>query len=364
MKVALLTAKPDPKMNFNVSEKKPSNGLGYLFVILKKHNHEVNIYDRYCGQTEWPEDNFASYDFLGLYCTSICKKDITYILSNVKAKIIAVGGPHATLFPNWFPSNVNYIVCGEGENIINDLVTQQSDTKGVIIYTKRLSNNELDSLPRYPYAFFWDKQRKQYYTWKFPFSNNQPIFSMNSSRGCPFNCTFCDVKHIWSRQYTMMSAERIIDDINYIKAGLNGVGIYFREDNFTISKQRTTDFCNLLLKKNLKIQYACETRVDTIDFELMKLMHKSGCIGFYVGIEALNDHMLKIYNKEITVGQIVKFFENANSFGIKIAASMITNHPEETSEDRLRNQIMLQKLNPAIIWNNKFRQGWDKPEEY
>jgi radical SAM superfamily enzyme YgiQ (UPF0313 family) len=289
---------------------------------------------------------------MGLYCASVCSVDITDIIKKSKAKRIIVGGPHAYLFPEKIPTKVDFIVRGEGEHIIKDLVEGKYAEREII--TNRLSNEELDELPTYPYELFWN--RKHNYNWKFPFSNESPIFMINSSRGCPFNCSFCSVKKIWGKKFTYMSAERIINDIEYLVTDFGCRGIYFREDNFTVNNTRIRKFCEYLISKKIKIIFACETRVDTIDYELMTLMRRAGCIGFYVGVEALNQHMLDIYNKGVTVDQIISFFTSAHQLGIKIAASMIINHPEETVQDKLQDHQLLLKLKPALVWTYPYRK--------
>jgi radical SAM superfamily enzyme YgiQ (UPF0313 family) len=351
MKVALVTAKPNPNSGFNVGEKRPPTGIGFLYAVLAQHGIQADIYDRYCTNS-WSNDNFESYDFMGIYCASVCSNDITNIITLSKAKKIAVGGPHAYIFPEKIPSKVNYIVRGEGEHIIKDLV-EGNYPEGEIV-TDRLSNKELDALPSFPYEVFW--KRKHNYNWGFPFNNNKPIFTMNTSRGCPFSCSFCSVKKIWGKHFTYMSADRVFEDVERLVKDFGCKGIYFREDNFTVNNSRVRKFCQYLITNKINITFACETRVDTLDYELMELMRRAGCIGFYVGVEALNQHMLDIYNKGITVEQTIDFFKSTKKLGIKVAASLITNHPEETAQDQLQDHQLLQQLKPALVWTNPYRK--------
>lgn len=356
MKIALLTAKPNVGgYKFNTSEKRPPNGIGILYSILKKDNNDVDIFDRYANDLRWPEDNFKSYDFVGIYCCSICTKDIFNCIDKIDCSNIIVGGPHAYIRPESFPDKVTKIVRGEGENVILDIINNKILER--IITTKRLSNEELDNSLRYPYEYFWDAKRRNRYRWNFKFHRVNPIFTMNTSRGCPFNCSFCDVRNVWGRTFTYMSSEKVFNDITYVKS-LGAKGIYFREDNFTVVNKRVREVCESLLKNNYNMKWACETRVDTVDDELMGLMAKSGCIGFYVGVEHLTQRMLNVFNKGITVEQILTFFKSANKYKIKTAASLIINHPEETRHDINERERLLKIIRPTLIWRNKFRKGW------
>ena len=153
-----------------------------------------------------------------------------------------------------------------------------------------------------------------------------------------------------------MSADRVISDIEYVVNRFGAKGVYFREDNFTLINKRVVDICEKLLSKNIKVFWACETRVDTVDENLIKLMKSSGCVGLYVGVEHLSQRMLDIFNKRITVEQIVKFFEWTHKYNINTAASLIRNHPEETDTDRSIKYKMLRVINPTMHWDNDFRQ--------
>lgn len=355
MKIALMTAQPniDSKVGvheFATDEKRPPTGLGYLYKILKQSNFDVELYDRYSGNLSFDFNKSDGYDFVGIYCASVCTDDIKFIIDNLKSDKIAVGGPHASLFPEWFSSKVNYIVQGESENIIIDLVNGKY--KDGIIKTKRLDNVSLNKIPTFPYKYFWDN--KNNYTWKFPFSDISPVFTLNTSRGCPYSCSFCSVKKIWGHKLTAFSPERVFSDIEYVKS-LGAKGLYFREDNFTVNKKRLFKICDHI--KNLNLKWACETRADAIDDETAKVMSESGCIGFYIGVESLSQHMLDIFNKQLTVDQIIKCFEFAHKYNIKTAASMIKGHPEETDVDRSETNRLMQQIRPTMKWFNQYRDN-------
>lgn len=363
MKIALVTARPNAnkqvgKHVFWTEEKRPPHGIGYLYSVLREAGHaQIDIYDRYCNPNAWPKCNFKSYDFLGLYCASICTDDISHILCNSQAWIHAVGGPHASLHPGWFLDNwadkVAYIVRGEAEPIIGELIYGRP--RPGVWDMDRMSNADLDRIPRFPWEKFWDAGHINNYKWDFPFHTTRPVFTMNTSRGCPFSCGFCSVKKIWGRQLTMQSASRIIDDISYIRS-LGGRGIYFREDNFTVSPTRVAEMCELMLSKNLGMKWACETRVDTIDEELMAKMAQAGCIGFFVGVEHGSQKILDFLNKGITVEQIEVFFERTHKYNINTAASFITHHPEENNDDRAARKRLLSKIRPTVVWDNPYRE--------
>jgi radical SAM superfamily enzyme YgiQ (UPF0313 family) len=356
MRVALLTAKPNflrkiHGQKLSVTEKRPPNGIGYLYAILKQAGFEVDLFDRYCGDTRWPKDNWASYDFLGLYTTTICTTDIQRILRKARAKRIAVGGPHATLFPEQISDRAHHIVRGEAENIIVDLVKGNIDQR--MITTDRLSSADLDRLPRFLYETFFGEHH-DLYDWGFQYNGIVPAFTMSTSRGCPFDCSFCSVRKIWGRKITYMSVERVLDDIEHIKS-LGGRAIYFREDIFTAKRRRLRELCEELIRRDVSINWACESRVDTVSAETMALMKRAGCVGMFVGVEHLSQRMLDIFNKRVKVQQILDFFENAHRHELFVHASFIVDHPDELDEDRAERERLLEVIRPSASSFNKFR---------
>jgi len=194
------------------------------------------------------------------------------------------------------------------------------------------------------------------YKWNIPFTDHEPIFLMNTSRSCPYRCSFCDVRDIWGKLWTKQSPERVVADIEYLKNTYDIAGVYFREDIFTADKQRVKEICELLIKKDLGIVWACETRVDCGAYPgMLELMSKAGCRGIYVGAEHFSQKMLNVFNKDIQVEQIIKTCENAKKYNVVVAMSLIINHPEEASSDRKEMKRGLKITKPEIVWKNKYR---------
>ena len=341
------------KVTFSTGEKRFPIGLGYLSAALKKEGHEVFLVDRFADAGEWVESN-RQWDFVGIYASTPLFDDSLTVFEKVKrlgAKV-AVGGPHTTVLPQTIPDWVDYVVQGEGEYIINDLVEGKWPS-GVLLRTPRIK--DLDVLPRADYDLFLDRKRS--YDWSIPFTKHAPIFLMNTSRSCPYRCSFCDVRDIWGKLWTRQSPERVVDDMNYLKRTYNIAGVYFREDIFTADKNRVREICELLIKEKVGLVWAAETRVDCGSTPgMLELMAKAGCVGIYVGAEHFSDHMLKTFKKDITPGQIVETCNLAKKHGIVVAMSLIVEHPDETDKDRWLMKKGLKETKPEIVWKNKYRE--------
>jgi len=380
-RVLLLTARPnaDGMMNGHkmwTEEKRPPNGLGYLKAVLDQAGHECEIADRYAAnkgwwdkENWWPENGYSDYDLAGIYTCSVCTDDIAWLLNNIECDRIAVGGPHAFLYPEWFDAWPRVkVVRGEGENIVRLMASPEAweNTYGHgdrIHTTSRLTEGRLpmnlgdytglDSLPRFPWEYFWDESRRGLYSWDFQHDRScYPVFTMNTTRGCPHACSFCQTRKIWGGRITHFSAERVLDDVAYCRS-LGAKAIYFREDNFTSYEQRLIDICHGLIKD--PIPWFCETRADT-NLGLLRVMAAAGCKWVYVGVESLSQRMLDIYNKRLTVEQIMAFFARCRREGIKTYASMIVGHPDETAEDRAETSYRMQELRPDAHYFNQWRK--------
>lgn len=344
---------------FGIEEVRFPLGLGFLASMLKQRGHAVDLVDRFADSGAWIE-NVNEYDFVGVYASTPFFDDCLEVLrlleeSNYRGPI-AFGGPHTTAYPNTIPPRVDYVVQGEAEYIICDLVEGRYRS-GSLIRTSRIE--DLDSLPRPDFDLFLNKKRG--YRFDFEFSDRTPIFNLNTSRSCPYNCSFCGVRDVWGRLWRAQSAERILDDILFLKREYDIAGVYFREDLFTGDKRRVRELSELLIKHNANIVWACETRVDTgADRELVSLMAKSGCRGFYIGAESGSQRMLDHYVKGIQAEDIYRTCAHAKTFGIAVYMSLIVAHPEETMRDKLDTLRLVRTTKPEMYGLSPFRSEYTR----
>ncbi|MGA1874719.1 MAG: glycosyltransferase [bacterium] len=354
----LLTTSAAPLQSpFSTVEKRPPLGIGFFISILRNAGHEVFFIDNYLRPSNFLETDYLmrnSIDFVGIYANTICYRDTLRMLYRLEyfrrtgiwtGKII-IGGPHTTVALDTIPDFVDYVVQGEGEQAILDIVEGKVQER--IICYPRLKN--LDELP----IPAWDYFIHQPYNWSVDWFNEKPIFTLNTSRGCPFRCTFCSVGSIWGREYTYFSAERIISDIEYLIKNYGAKGIYFREDNFTLHKNRLREFCHLIIRKGINIAWLCESRVNTLDREMVELMYRAGARGFYFGVESGSQRILDFLKKGITVEHIKNAFKLCHEFGMKTAASIIVGVPTETEEDIIQTVKLLGEIKPTVTWYNVF----------
>lgn len=357
MNILLTTSAAPQQTPFSTNEKRPPIGVGFLIAVLREAGHSVHFIDNYLTPSDFLETGYLQkqqIDLVGIYTNTICYRDalrMFYRLEEMRRNgvwngIIVAGGPHASVSPETIPCFVDHIVIGEGEYAIRDIAA--GAVKERIVQYPSLEN--LDELPMPA----WDCFVGQPYDWGGNWLPEAPVFTMNTSRGCPFDCTFCSVGSIWGRRYTYFSAERIVADIEYLIETYNAKGIYFREDNFTLNKKRLYDFCRLLIDKGITIPWVCETRASSLDRETIELMARAGAKGAYIGVESGSQRLLDFMHKAIKLEDVRRAFALCREFNINTAASIIVGVPTETEHDLQMTLELLNEIKPTVTWFNIF----------
>ncbi|MCP5103036.1 MAG: B12-binding domain-containing radical SAM protein [bacterium] len=358
MNILFLTSAAPVRTPIPTGEKRPPLGLGYLMAVLKQQGHNIFFSDEYLKPSTILESDFLqekNIDFVGIYSNTICYSSTLAMFEILREKRekgrwkgkIMVGGPHTAFGYNDIPSYVDHIVIGEGEVTVPKIVN--GEIKERIIRGEKVP--DLDSLP-FP---TWEEFIHLPYMWWDRRIDGVPLYTFNTSRGCPYNCTFCSVKGVWGKNYRYMSAERVINDMEYMKKVYGMKAAFFREDHFTLNKKRTVAVCDALLKRNMGIFWMCESRADSIDDPaVVELMAKSGCKTLYIGVESGSPRMLELFKKDETVEQFIRVFDYAKTYGIKMHASFVVGAPGETGEDRALTDDLIKRIKPDTVRKNVF----------
>jgi radical SAM superfamily enzyme YgiQ (UPF0313 family) len=155
-----------------------------------------------------------------------------------------------------------------------------------------------------------------------------------TSRGCPAGCKYC-IKHVsYQNSVRVRSAENMCDEIEYLnKLGIYNIHMY--ADLFTVNREHVMSFCAELIRRNIKIKWTCNSRVDYVDEEMLTLMGKAGCWLISWGIESANEQVLKMARKGYKKEQAFKALKWAKAAGIKNWGYFIIGLPGETEESIL-----------------------------
>jgi radical SAM superfamily enzyme YgiQ (UPF0313 family) len=339
----------------SLGDLRPPLSLGFLEAYLHEMDQRAEIIDLYVQPSP---KNSAEYwiqyvkalnpRFIGVYVHSSALSTALEFIETLKratAIPIVVGGPHFSIFPDSIPEIIDFAICGEGELALHTLLTTPIEGMPRVINGSPL---DIDSLPWPSFDYFI----KQPYDFAIEMFSMPPIvLPMTTSRGCPFRCRFCSNRKIFKSKARLASAAIIVDEMKRLGKEYGARGIFFREDNFTQSPVRTLEFCSLLRKHDVKMDWACESRIDTLfkRKRLLEEMAACGCKGLYLGVESGSQRVLDLMNKNISIGQIEDVFSRCRKLGIKTYASMVYGYPGETRREREETDEMLERIRPDAV---------------
>ena len=177
-------------------------------------------------------------------------------------------------------------------------------------------------------------------------AKKHPSVPILTSRGCPFNCTFCTAKQLSGLKWRFRSAENIIEELKILKNKYHIKEFQIWDDNFTLNKERAKKFCDLLIKENLDLIWWCPNgvRLETLDKELLIKMKKSGCYAIAFGIESGSEKIQKDMNKNINFKHLREMVNFSYKLGFRTQGFFIIGYPTETREDILKTIKLAKSL--------------------
>lgn len=397
MKVLLLSP-PSRIMNHY----RPPLALMYLSGYLKKNGVDAKIIDvtfkdqvrdktfyknkdKYLLEVEnriVNEVNSLDTDIIGITCYTPELWEVERLANKIKSikpsiKIIA-GGIHPTLYPDDFlnPSSLfDFVVIGEGEVALLELVkairsgnSNYADVKGIAYFDEKTSRNVItdkqplvENLDEISFPDYEDIDM-EFYTTASPYAIRGVFtrsFYILSSRGCPSSCTFCVSKklrdyHGIKRFVRLRSSKSLFNEIQELRDKYKIDSFYFIDDLFTLRKENVYEFCELMIKNKSRLIWGCSSRVNTVDYEMLKAMRDAGCMQIDFGVEKGSDEALRYLRKGTTVEQIKKTFKNCRTVGIRTFANMLVNTPGENEKDLQDIINLVEEIKPNIVSFNIF----------
>jgi radical SAM superfamily enzyme YgiQ (UPF0313 family) len=281
----------------NVYSKIPMPLLGpvYLGTILRDRGHEVVIH----------HEDFRAPDYSRLDADLVCISILTataprgYEIADIlpREKVI-IGGVHASLMPEEALLHARQVVVGEAEEVIADIV--EGRNREPIVRGKPVE--DLDALPFPDFSLVNG------------FRSRMPIVPVSTSRGCPFDCSFCSVTKMFGRRYRFRSAENVMAEL----AARGRQKYFFCDDNFTANPARTRILLKMIEEAGIR-GWICQIRCEVArDKELLDAMARAGCRIVCIGLESVNQKTLSSYGKRQSVSQIVHAIRSIHRKGILI----------------------------------------------
>jgi len=160
----------------------------------------------------------------------------------------------------------------------------------------------------------------------------RPFLIVAPVRGCPFKCSLCTSSIYYGKRLRRRPVEHVLDEIETNISRHRIKDFFIWADTFTADRKYVLSFCRSIHDRNLAISWTCNSRVDTIDRELLAEMKKAGLWMMSFGIESGSDAILDRSGKGITTDQSRRAVETAHSIGIRTAGHFMFGLPGETME--------------------------------
>lgn len=345
----------------------PQNlGLGYLSGVLLRDGHDVEIIDALAEGMEESKRIFVAGRWLtrvGLSYEAIVNRippnadvvGITAPFSNHATIIdeltkaikergfggkLIVGGVYPSAQPERaLKSYADMIIVGEGEEAMRALLRGVHPSKIPGIWFKNenkivkggMANviSDLDAIPFPARELF---PMSKYFALSPRSRFGIPTAAMITSRGCPFDCSFCSIHPVNSRKWRARSAENVLEEIDELTNKWGVKFIEFEDDNLTLNKERAVRIFEGLASRDVRWSCANGLRVDTLDYETLELMKKAGCEAIHLAIESGAPEMLERMNKKLDLGRVKEIARACKKLDLPIVAFFIVGHPGESEK--------------------------------
>lgn len=174
-----------------------------------------------------------------------------------------------------------------------------------------------------------------------------PFTFILTSRGCPAGCTYC-IKHVsYQNSVRLLSPRRIMEELHLL-AGLGVRNIHMYADLFTVHRDQVMELCERIVGERLRIRWTCNSRVDYVDEEMLRMMGRAGCWMISWGIESGNEGVLRRAHKGASPKKAQQALRWAQQAGIRNWGYFIIGLPGETVET-IRETIELSKSLPLDL---------------
>jgi len=294
--------------------------------------------------------------------------------------ITAYGGPNASANPEKHVHYFDYVFRGWAEESFRQFILNYQQKKqlpnidGVCFDPKfrhsghvfiRHSATDIDvNQIRYPARNVVDLH--SYKREQFPSVCKSPVDIVCASRGCPFSCKFCSSKSIWNQAYKMRDVYAVVEEVRMMQRLYGTKTVHFREDNLTANKTYLESICKGL--EPLGIDWICQSRVNALDRDTIRMMKVTGCKVICCGFESANDETLAYIDKGFCFDDVVHTIDNLEREKMHYSGGFLVgvlNEGEEEIKRTLEFTRAVSQLNHSFVPRGAGRfVGWPTSETY
>jgi len=346
----------------------PPLGILYIASVLEMMNHEVQVFDIDPDVNDCIDEiKTFSPRIIGISCYTNTYKKALRLNKNLRQELpeslFIAGGVHATARPleTMTEMRPDYLIYAEGERAITQLVnfienqqtySELANIKGLYYWIDgEIKYNgppdlidDLDSIP------FPARHLLNFDPYLVPpgmirgFVRGR-VTTIFTSRGCPYPCTYCASSNVQGKKVRRRSAENVVRELELLVKNYKINGFYICDDLVTEDHDWMIEFSGKLEDKNLNLAWACQSRVDTLDEQMLVAMKRSGCVQIDFGVESGSDKTLKTMKKSTTVEAARSVFAMTSKVGVRSCATFIIGFPQETEKDMEETFNLAKEIN-------------------
>jgi radical SAM superfamily enzyme YgiQ (UPF0313 family) len=364
MDVVLINPHPGGQ-GLNEATKEPPLGLAYLAAVLEQNGYACQIIDANTLDLDLPETlSRISRDakLIGFYLNSFCYTTVQELCKSIRKSLpgtkLILGGPLPSAAPHVVLSDflVDGLIMGEGEDAIVCLIRNLIQKKPLFdkgvpgaVYRNPVSDQlimnppaRITNLDRLPFPAYHLLPPLSAYKSR---SRKNPVAAIVTSRGCPFECSFCS-KDIFHRRTTFRSPENVLSEIDYLVIQLGARQIDILDDNFAIKRFFIEPILDGLIERNYGIAINLQSgiRIEILDEPLLKKMRQAGIYKLAFGVESADPQVLKLAKKRLDLAKLEEVIRLAKKEGFLVYGFFIIGLPGETEDGFQRTLGFARKM--------------------
>jgi len=334
----------------------PPLGIETLAPVLRQHGHRVRMFDTCHPQMKMADiiravnddrPDVIALSFLSTTTYPATKLMAEGLKSTAPDIPIILGGVFASMNAEHILKDCPQADCigvGEGEELLPDYLDNVDNPGSVAGLVWRDGNRVISNPPRpiirdldqFPYP---DRD-----SLPIDFIESLPLdvpavlsldkfCTLQTSRGCPYGCIYCDIPSLSNGKWRHRSAEHVLGEMQLLNdAGYRS--IYLTDDHFLLKRNRINAICSGIIERGLEFTWGCEGRVDSAAVDQLPIMSKANCTFLAYGVEAGTQKILDRLNKNLNLEQIEYAVNEAKRQGIERAHGFfLVGSPGETEED-------------------------------
>ncbi len=326
--------------------------------ILEKDGHRVSLIDLRANTwtEEALEEQSSRSDLILLtsspldrwQCPNLDLEPFFSLTERLPKKKLVVCGVHGTVYPEKLlaSTGAGYLIRGEPESAVLEFCQKNrwEEVSGVsfsrngnVHHNPPFSPINLEDLPLPAYHLLDPK----HYHYELLGSR---MALLETSRGCPFACPFC-LKLMYGRGVRVKPISRVIQELQLVLEKHNFRCVYFIDMEFSFDRKRTEELCHEILREGFKLTWACQTRFDDVDENLLGRMSRAGCRLIHFGVETGKSATQNEMKKDINVERAQIIINRAHKLGVATACFYMFGFPGETQEDREETLELALSLN-------------------